>query len=340
MALQPIKKFIWGSKFNRALAKVTPAKYSEPNPDFTLVRVLRKVAATTFFTFDRVGLHVMPKHYSTPVPDYTFLRNNPDSWRGRVELRGVDWDLDAQLSWLRSICEPYYGEVRGLKRYAEITETGVGPGYGPIESQLLHCFIRSQRPRLVVEIGSGVSTRIMLDDAERNRQEGLGETHIIAIEPNAREELRRVPGITLNEAFVQKVPLSFFDQLEAGDMLFVDSSHAVKTGSDVVRIFMEIVPRLKPGVFIHIHDISLPYLYPRFAESMFIGWQETTLVLALLMNNEHLKVLCCQSALHYDRPYEMAAITTDYRPQENKDGLVAGDPTGRHCPDSLWLQTC
>jgi hypothetical protein len=339
MALHPLRDFMWGSRFNRALAKVTPSKYSTPNPDFTFLRVLGRISATTFYTFDRVGLHVLPKYYSTPVPDCTYLRTHPESWRDRIEMRGVDWDLDAQLSWLQSICGPYYDEVRGLARYEEITDTGIGPGYGPIESQILYCFIRALRPPLVIEVGSGVSTRTMLDAAERNRQEGFGETHIIAIEPNARAELRRAPGITLKEAFVQEVPLEFFDQLEAGDMLFVDSSHAVKIGSDVVRICMEIMPRLKPGVFIHFHDISLPYLYPRSPMHQFFSWQESTLLLALLMNNEHLKVRCCQSALHYDRTAKLAAIATDYRPQENEDGLVAGDPTGRHCPDSLWLQT-
>jgi hypothetical protein len=337
--MKPVKDFIWGATFNRALAKVTPAKYSEPNPDFTLLRVLGRVSATTFYACDRLGLHVLPKYYASPVPDWNYLRTHPETWRGRVEMIGVDWNLDGQIAWLRSICEPHYGEVRGLARYKAITESGIGPGYGAIESQILYCFIRAKHPPKVIEIGSGVSTRTMLDAAERNKQEGLSQTQFIAIEPNARAELRRVSGITLHEALVQEAPLDFFDQLEAGDLLFVDSSHAVKTGSDVVRICMEIMPRLKPGVVIHFHDINLPYLYPRLPMHQFLGWQEGTLILALLMHNPHLRVLCCESALHYDRPAELRAIASDYRPQDNDDGLAKGDTTGRHAPDSLWLVT-
>ncbi len=327
------------SKINRAVGRVVPARFSEPNPDYTVERLLKQLSASVFFTLDRVGVHLLPKHFYTPVADYSWLRSNRHLWSGPVPMQGTHWNLDDQLAWLQSVCDLYYSEVRDLVSFADISSSGIGPGFGPIESQILHCFIRSQRPKQVIEIGSGVSTMVMRGAAQLNERDGFDRTRIIAIEPYPRAALRHAGGIELMNSLVQEAPLAIFDQLEAGDLLFVDSSHAVKIGSDVVRICLEIIPRLKPGVFVQIHDISLPYLYPRNALSDYFGWQESAMVLALLMNNSHLSPLCCMSALHYERSTELATITTAYRPQANDEGLTPSGTSDGHCPNSLWLIT-
>jgi hypothetical protein len=121
--------------------------------------------------------------------------------------------------------------------------------------------------------------------------------------------------------------------------LFIDSSHAVKIGSDVVHLCLNVIPRLPPGVFIHIHDICLPYVYNRDALENYLGWQETALVHALLINNAGLEVLCCLSALHYDVPERLAAILKDYVPQANNEGLRPSPRAPGHFPSSLWLRT-
>jgi len=301
---------------------------------------LKSLSFTTFFALDRVGLHLLPNHYYTPVPDYSWLRKNRDSWQRRVNLTGVHWDLEEQLAWLRKICQPYYHEVEGLSSYREIERSGYGQGYGPLESQSLHCFIRSLRPATVVEIGSGASTAVMLRAAGLNEQEGGTKPKIIAVEPFPKPSFQHLKEevVHINEV-CQKVPQSVFDQLKEDDLLFIDSSHSVKIGSDVLHIYLDIIPRLNPGVFVHIHDIFLPYPYHRTALSDYFGWQETSLVLALLMNNRRLSVLCCQSALHYDRPREMSEILRDYRPQANFEGLAGSDRPKKHFPSSLWLRT-
>ena len=130
-----------------------------------------------------------------------------------------------------------------------------------------------------------------------------------------------------------------FDELKAGDLLFIDSSHTLKLGSELARIYLDIIPDLPPGVFIHIHDIYLPYLYMRTALSNYYDWQETSLVLALLKNNTRLSVQCCLSALHYDRPKQMATLLTEYRPEANIKGLQAAKAGKSHFPCSLWLRT-
>ena len=144
------------------------------------------------------------------------------------------------------MCEPYYSEVAGLESYRALT--GSGPGFGEIESQVLHCFMRRFAPGQVIEIGSGVSTLCMLEAARLNQRDGKPFSKITCVEPFPNEKLRGRAEIELIPQLCQEVPLSVFDRLSSGDLLFIDSSHAVKIGSDVLRIYLEIIPRLAPGL--------------------------------------------------------------------------------------------
>lgn len=294
-----------------------------------------------FSALDLLDVHLLPKHYYTPVADYTWLRRHRELWTGRLGLGGIQWDLDAQLIWLAEICKPYYREVRGLDFFNKAVAGAWGHGYGPIESQVLHCVIRSLAPRKIIEIGSGVSTACMLNASTLNTREGRGTTEMICIEPYPKPAFNRLTSEFKNvrhiEAQCQAVPQTLFDDLEAGDLLFIDSSHAVKTGSDVVKIYLDFLPRLRPGVLVHVHDIYLPYAYQRDALSSYFGWQETALLAALLTGNRNLSISACLSGLHYDRKAQLQTILTDYFPQTDSDGLQAG--TQGHFPSSLWLLT-
>jgi hypothetical protein len=300
----------------------------------------RAVSFKLFFLLDTLGLHVLPKHYYTPVPDYSWLRTHKEAWAGRARLAGVHWDLDQQLQWLEETCRPYYHEVAGLAFYREAAVRGLGSGFGEIDSQVVHCFLRAEAPPRIIEIGGGVSTACLLHGSDINIREGRPGSQIVCIEPYPKKTFRNVGKIMHIEQPCQAVPYSVFAQLKSGDLLFVDSSHAVKVGSDVIRIYMDIIPSLPPGVFIHIHDIYLPYLYPRSVLFYPFAWQETALLLALLTNNNHLSVLACLSALHYDRTDKLASLLSDYRPQSNSDGLCPAYPAKGHFPSSIWLCTC
>jgi predicted O-methyltransferase YrrM len=302
--------------------------------------LLKSASFATFLALDRVGVHLLPKWYYTPVPNYSWLRKNRDSWQRRTSLAGLRWDLDEQLAWLREVCEAYYHEVEALGSHRKIAASGFGQGYGPLESQVLHCFIRSSRPTNIIEIGSGESTAVMLRAAKLNEEDGRRKPKITAVEPFPKPAFSNLKGeVTHIEKLCQEVPQEVFDQLGDGDLLFIDSSHAVKTASDVLHIYLEVIPRLQPGVFVQIHDISLPYLFHRTVLSDYFSWQETSLVLALLTNNAGLSVLCCQSALHYDRKKGLSDVLTDYRPQADFEGLAGGDRATMHFPSSLWLRT-
>jgi predicted O-methyltransferase YrrM len=301
--------------------------------------IKNRVSTSLFLSLDRVGVHVLPKHFYTPVSDYQWLRHNKEAWTKPWDMRGVDWDPDGQLGWLAECCGEHLDEVAGLHLFERLQAAGLGFGYGPIESQVLHCFLRRYAPRRIVEVGSGVSTACMLEAVGRNVAEGRPASEITCIEPFPKKQLERVEGVRHLRCPVQTIDRCVFDQLEAGDLLFIDCSHAVKTGSDVVTLYLNVIPRLRPGVFIHIHDINLPYLYCRETMTTFFEWQETAMLAALLTGNQRLTVKASLSALHYTRQDALRRILPDYRPQQSEQGLSRPDDDSEfHFPSSIYLQ--
>jgi len=298
-------------------------------------KVLKRFSWYVFLLGDHVGIHVLPKHYYTPVPDMSWLRSNRNLWARPTALSGVVVDPDAQLDWLRSVVREYEMEVRGLRAFREMTASRVGPGYGPIEWQLLHCAIRKLAPSLVVEIGSGVSTETIARAVQVNVSEGRKRSNIVAIEPYPSRSLTKLNGVNLIKKLVQEVGDAPFEQLSPGDLLFVDSSHSVRVGSELQRIYLEIIPRLRPGVLIQIHDIFLPFLYAPDVLSTYFGWQETTLLAALLTDNPRLRIAASLSVLHHTRPRELAVILPDYVPRATDAGLFT--KSKGHFPSSMWL---
>lgn len=298
----------------------------------------KRAAYQAFERLERTRVHVLPAHYYSPVADRTWLRHNESLWRRPATLPGVDWDLDDQLRWLRKACADHVDEVRGFPFLSRLDELGIRFRYGLIEGQVLHCVVRSLAPRRIVEIGGGASTALMSDAVERNVREGRQASEIVAIDPFMPPEVSGLPRVEVRRIPAQDVSAALFADLGEGDLLFIDSSHAVKTGSELHRIYLELLPALPPGVLVHIHDIYLPYLYSPWVLGDFWDWQETALLAALLVHNPRLQVLCCQSALHHAKPAELGEVLPDYRPRPMADGLDDGGSEG-HFPSSLWLRS-
>jgi hypothetical protein len=288
---------------------------------------------------ERFGLRLQLVHYYSETPSRRVLRATANDWARPVQVQ-FDWDLTAQLAWLNRQVSEHLPEVAGLGSYEVLRSPNLGPGYGPIESQLLHCLVRHQHPRRILEVGSGVSTMVALKASERNAAEGGTATTIDCIEPFPRSDLVDLSGISLHRMPAQDAPTSMFTDLGSGDILFIDSTHAVKTGSELARLYLEVLPSLRPGVLVHIHDIFLPYCFSPTILADLFDWQETTLVAALLTGNPRLQVRACLSALHHERSEELGHIFPDYDRKAMKDGLAVDGSTGRHFPSSLWLEVC
>lgn len=171
--------------------------------------------------------------------------------------------------------------------------------FGWLDSKVLFVLLRHLAPQKMIEIGSGFSSLLT---ANVNQRFLDGNIDFTCIEPYPREFLLKgVPGITcLIQDKVENISLPTFANLQSGDILFIDSSHVSKTGSDVNYIFFEIIPRLPKGVFIHIHDIFLPYEYPKdWVINQGRSWNEQYLVRAMLMFTCGFEVIFgCAYALH------------------------------------------
>jgi predicted O-methyltransferase YrrM len=142
--------------------------------------------------------------------------------------------------------------------------------------------INSFKPQKIIEIGSGFSTQV----AAIAKEFGKLKTEILCIEPYPRDELTILSEETiLIEKKLEDVSLDLFLSLDKNDILFIDSSHVIKTKNDVVRIYLEILPVLKKGVIVHIHDISIPYeIHPAIFKAGY-SWNEQYLLQALLTNS-------------------------------------------------------
>jgi predicted O-methyltransferase YrrM len=234
-------------------------------------------------------------HYYSPLPDSRELAAEPrrsQVWPERPRATpGIDWRAEEQ----RRLALEVFAEQERLQlahsETADPTEYwAMNDQYPALDAWVLEGFLRHLRPARMIEIGSGFSSLVT---ARVNRELLGGSMRFTCIEPYPRDFLSTgVPGVSdLRVEAVQDTPLEVFEQLDAGDVLFVDTAHTVKTGGDVPWIFGEIVPRLRPGVVVHVHDAFIPGEYPQPWVLEGWGWNEIYLLKAFLAFNSAFEVL-------------------------------------------------
>ena len=138
-----------------------------------------------------------------------------------------------------------------------LTPAWLNPWFSGLDLAALYMMVSRHRPSRYMEIGSGWSTKI----ARRAARDSGTALHITSIDPQPRAEIDRLCDVVVRRA-AEDVDSAMTRELEAGDILFLDSSHRAFTNSDCVIFFLEILPELKPGVWVHIHDVFLPFDYP------------------------------------------------------------------------------
>jgi hypothetical protein len=248
-------------------------------------------------TARELGYDLVKRHYYSEVPDLDSLPS--DIWTAKRALRGVDFDIEAGLRLLHDELGEFIAEFE-----APALSTGdprdfyyQNTFYEGLDAETLYAMVRRHRPRRVLELGSGMSTLVI---AKARRRNGLGDSHHDVYDPYSRPELQ--PALNeicaLHPVSANDVPLAQFTRLEAGDFLFVDTTHTVKIGSDVNRLILEVLPTLAPGVLVHFHDIYLPYEYPiEFFTELGFSWAEQYLLQAFLAFNPTYEVLLADHAL-------------------------------------------
>jgi predicted O-methyltransferase YrrM len=258
--------------------------------------ILRILHSPEYVEKHRVRPSHPPGHFYSPVVD-------PQEAAKRVRfgervppqrLKGLRYPVEEMIAFWRAHAEivarsPFAQEKTGGARY--YWDNHIFPAS---DAAILRAIVLRSRPSRIVEVGSGFSTACMLDTVD---EAGLAGTQITCVEPypqrlygllraQDRERLRII------EQPVQEAPMDLFASLGGGDILFIDSTHVLKTGSDVHHELFEILPSLQPGVLIHFHDIHYPFEYPRgWIFDSGYSWNEAYALRAFLMYNETFEIV-------------------------------------------------
>ena len=280
----------------------------------------------------KFNLVILPYHFYVPVSNILEL-NKDKSWQKKTNLKGINFNKLNQISNIKKIMLPYFSEYKNGKIYQDATRNNYGLGFGAIEAQALHGVIRHIKPNKIIEIGSGVSTYCMLKAGAKN---------ITCIEPYPSKFLVKNKKINLIKKNIQKINLDIFKSLSKNDLLFIDSSHTLKINSDLTKIYLEILPILKKGVIIQIHDIFFPYNFQRDANNSIYQWMETQLLQAFLINNNKIEIIFSMSYLHYEAPNELKKLFPIYKPQKDINGIAKSmfkTPKNEgYFPSSIYLK--
>lgn len=268
-----------------------------------------------FDLWQRHGYHILPVHFYPPVPDTRILESS-DLWTRPRDLAGIDWNVQRQLDHLVNILPAWGGEFMNELVDGQLGRFGFcldNDAYAGLDPFVLYGFIRHYQPAMVLEIGSGHSTRVMAAALSRNEQGFL-----ISADPYPGDQLRSdMHGFP--HAFItqkaEQLQYDLFDRLDSGDVLFIDSTHTVRCGGDVNFLLLEVLPRLRPGVIVHLHDIFLPEEYPReWLLEKHIFWAEQYLLHAFLIFNSFYEILMANNFV----------------------GKMYPDLAKKHFPQALW----
>lgn len=242
-------------------------------------------------------------HFYSPIVSIEEVRTQESQiWKGNLnpELKGLPINVEQQKHLLE-IFSSYYSDIpfsaepqNGLRYFFE------NKFYSYTDAIILYSIMRHFQPRNIIEIGSGFSSALMLDVNNIFFNNSISLLFVEPYPKRLKSLLKEVDeeNCTLIEQKVQDVSLDIYDKLNEGDVLFVDSSHVVKTGSDVHHIIFSILPKLKKGVIVHFHDVFFPFEYPK--EWVFRGfnWNETYFLRAFLMHNDQFEILFFSDYMH------------------------------------------
>lgn len=269
-----------------------------------------------------------PGHYYSPVVDLADLAARKDViWKRDKKLAGIDLNVEAQESLFDALIDsskkiPFTAGKTSQYRYYFDNKT-----YTHADGLVLFTMLNTYRPKKLMEVGSGFSSALIMDTKDAYLDDTMDLTFI---EPNPKDRLQGLlkaddyKNTTIITDIVQNVPTTAFEQLGANDILLIDNSHVSKTGSDVNYLMTEVLPILKKGVLVHIHDIFYPFEYPE--EWIFqhkLNWNELYCVHNFLLFNNAFKII----------------FFSDFIQQNYKAALAEKAPLFfKDRPGSLWIQ--
>jgi len=266
----------------------------------------------------------MPVHFYSPVPDLVDLEQRK-IWDRKSDLAGVSFNPEFQVALLSELGKQFGHECdwpsqSPIKEVQFFTENGTF-GFGCAAST--YCILRNYKPRRVIEVGSGNSSKIISEALllnSKDSKEPIGYS-IIDPSPSPFIETGLNTLTRLEKKPVETLDHSFFSQLKKNDVFFIDSGHTVRIGGDVNFLILDILPRLSPGVIIHFHDIALPFEYPKVyaTNSKYqIFWTEAYLLQAFLCFNQEFEILLALAFLMTEGKKEFSSVFPHYQPGEHR----------------------
>lgn len=268
-----------------------------------------------------------PGHYYSPVPRWSEVRERAaDIFAVPDAVPGVDFRAAAQLARLPEFERHYAEHTFPVEPDPEHRYCLENRFFGWSDGLVYYCMLRSLRPSRVLEIGSGWSSALLLDVNEEFFDHAIDITFV---EPHTErlDELLRASDrerCTIVEQPLWKVGAEPFGQLAPGDILFIDSTHVSRIGSDVNRLVLDVLPTLPAGVHVHVHDIFYPFQYPEYWVTDGRAWNEAYLLRAYLTDNPTIRITWSNSYLDHFHEAEVAAAMPQWQ----------GGQGG-----SIWLET-
>lgn len=274
---------------------------------------------------DCLGVQIRSTHYYEPTYSETDL---PDNTKNARSLPGIDFNESGQLELLSRFSYSEELKLIPLETARDDQFGYLNNMYSFGDAEIYYSMVRHLKPKRIIEIGSGNSTLVAQLAISRNRAEDPDyRCSQICIEPFEMAWLEST-GVTVIRERVESVTLSTFDVLEAGDILFIDSSHVIRPWGDVLREFTEIIPRIAKGVYVQVHDIFTPFDYPEnWLRRERRLWNEQYLLESFLSFNSEFEIVCAANWLKN----EHWSVFSDALP------MMKSYP--EHVPGAFWFKS-
>ena len=325
--LSKLKSYLIFNLTEIILNKINTNKFEIVKHEKSISKLINTMARSGAGTDEclKAGSLPVPVDFYFSVPDIKDLEKRK-IWDKRSKLEGINFNIDFQLKLLKELGEEFseecnwpYSSTDSSKFYLD---ESIPFSFGC--AALTNCIIRKYKPKNIIEFGSGNSSKVIADAIKKNQTHNDINTTYTIIDPYPSSLIKenKIKSITtLLEEKAENIDLEYFRNLSENDILFVDSSHMVRTGSDVNFAILEVLPILKTGVIIHFHDIPMPFEYNKvyFTNPNFrVFWTESYLLQAFLINNDKVEVLSALKYLMTEHVELFSKTFNNYNPIKHK----------------------
>jgi len=278
-----------------------------------------------------------PGHFYSPIPDLDEVNKRFAMLESQqvVEIPGVDLNIEEQERWVHTLAAYYPDQTFPKNKSKDHRYYFNNRMFRESDALFLYGLMRAVQPARVVEVGSGFSSAVMLDTNEKFLENAPSFTFI---DPHPERLLGLLSDceqktVEIIDRRVQEATSRPWESLQSGDILFIDSSHVSKCGSDVNFLFNEVIPGLSDGVYVHVHDVSYPFEYPKsWLTERHWAWNEAYLLRAFLQFNMRFKIIAWVPFINLT----MSELVTKQMPLCRNDHGGSFWMQKAHCDVSRW----